>query len=140
MELPADPSPAAAAPASAVGCQHTGYMTLNLRGGGDVPSKKVMLYGELPPTLLKFTAKEINLGPIPLWEQQTALVQIKNAGSTDAAYRVSALANMHLQHHMHMQHGQFRPSKLSVHGVVCPRIDRILTWKILVRSADRISL
>jgi hypothetical protein len=75
-------------------------MTLNLRGGGDVPSKKVMLYGELPPSLLKFTAKEINLGPIPLWEQQTALVQIKNTGSTDAAYRVSGFVNMHMPHEL----------------------------------------
>lgn len=94
VELPADMSPAAPAAASAVGCQHTGYMTLQLRGGGDMPCKKVMLYGELPPSLLKFTAKEINLGPIPLCEQQTALVQIKNTGSTDAAYRVSALTNV----------------------------------------------
>lgn len=89
VELPAGMAPLAPAAASAVGCQHTGYMTLKLKGGGDVPPKKVMLYGELPASLLKFAAKEINLGPVPLFEQQTALVQIKSTGSTDAAYRVS---------------------------------------------------
>lgn len=91
VELPAGMAPLAPAAASAVGCQHTGYMTLNLKGGGDVPPKKVMLYGELPASLLKFATKEINLGPVPLFEQQTALVQIRNTGSTDAAYRVSLL-------------------------------------------------
>jgi hypothetical protein len=64
-------------------------MTLTLKGGGDVPPKKVMLYGELPASLMKFAVKEINLGPVPLFEQQTSLVQVKNMGSTDAAYRVS---------------------------------------------------
>jgi len=91
VELPADavaPPPAAAA---SVGCQHTGYMTLKLKGGGDVPPKKVMLYGELPASMLKFASKELNLGPVPLFEQQTTLVQVKNAGSTDAAFRVSVL-------------------------------------------------
>jgi hypothetical protein len=87
VELPAGAA-AAAAPA-AVGFQHTGYMTLTLKGGGDVPPKKVMLYGELPASLMKFAVKEINLGPVPLFEQQTALAQIKNLGSTDAAYGVS---------------------------------------------------
>lgn len=89
VQLPAGAAASAPVAAGAVGCTHMGYLVLKLRGGGDVPPKKVMLYGELPASLLKFTVKEINLGPVPLFEQQTTLVQIKNMGSTDAAYRVS---------------------------------------------------
>jgi hypothetical protein len=89
VELPAGAAASAPVAAAAVGCTHTGYLVLKLRGGGDVPPKKVMLYGELPASLLKFTVKEIILGPVPLFEQQTTLVQIRNMGSTDAAYRVS---------------------------------------------------
>lgn len=96
VELPEDVAAAAAAAAvaaaaatAAMGCQHTGFMSLKLKGGGDLPPKKVMLHGELPASLLKFTDKELHLGPVPLHEEQTVLVHLQNTGSTDAAYRVS---------------------------------------------------
>lgn len=94
VELPAESAAPAPAAASAVGCQHTGYMTLKLKGGGDVPPKKVLLYGELPASMIKFAAKELNLGHVPLFEQQAAMVQLKNVGSTDAAFRVRRLVQV----------------------------------------------
>jgi hypothetical protein len=96
VELPAEPAPAAAAAAAAVGCQHTGFMTLKLKGGGDVCPKRVVLFGELPASQLKIAVKEVNVGPVPLFEQQMVLVQIKNAGSTDATFRVSCGSVGHL--------------------------------------------
>lgn len=33
---------------AALGCQHTGFMSLKLKGGADAAPKKVMLLGELP--------------------------------------------------------------------------------------------
>lgn len=87
------PSEAAADPAAAaVGCQHTSFMTLKLKGGADSAPKKVMLHGELPAGMLKFKEKEVNLGPVPLGCQQTAVVQLKNAGIAEASYRVSGTA------------------------------------------------
>lgn len=38
--------------------------------------------------LLKFKEKEVNLGPVPLHEQQTVVVQLKNHGVAEASYRV----------------------------------------------------
>jgi hypothetical protein len=88
VQLPPDLGADTAA-AETVGCQHTGFMTLKLRGGADAAPKKVMLHGELPVGLLKFKDKEINLGAVPLGCQQTFVVQLKNVGNADASYRVS---------------------------------------------------
>eukprot|EP00878_Enallax_costatus_P027731 GHUV01029880.1.p1 GENE.GHUV01029880.1~~GHUV01029880.1.p1 ORF type:complete len:262 (+),score=98.63 GHUV01029880.1:1719-2504(+) len=82
------PDAAAVADAAALGCQHTGFMTLKVKGGADVAPKKVMLLGELPAGLLKFKEKEVNLGPVPLHEQQTSVVQLKNYGNAEASFRV----------------------------------------------------
>jgi hypothetical protein len=89
VQLPPDAGAEAAAAAAAVGCQHTGFMTLKLKGGADAAPKKVMLHSELPVGLLKFKEKEINLGAVPLGCQQTFVAQLKNAGNADASFRVS---------------------------------------------------
>jgi len=88
VELPPHAEGMAAA-SDTVSCQQISFMKLMLKGGGDAPPKKVMLHGELPAGLLKFREKEVNLGPVPLHQQQTVVVQLKNAGTDDAAFRVS---------------------------------------------------
>lgn len=89
VQLPPDAGAEAAAAAAAASCQHTGFMTLKLKGGADAAPKKVMLHGELPVGLLKFKEKEINLGAVPLGCQQTFVAQLKKVGNADASYRVS---------------------------------------------------
>jgi hypothetical protein len=89
VQLPPDAGAEAAAVAAAVGCQHTGFMTLKLKGGADAAPKKVMMHGELSVGLLKFKEKEINLGAVPLGCQQTFVAQLKNTGNADASFRVS---------------------------------------------------
>ncbi|KAF6261116.1 hypothetical protein COO60DRAFT_1637017 [Scenedesmus sp. NREL 46B-D3] len=88
VQLPPNAGAESAAAAAMAGCQHTGFMTLKLKGGADAAPKKVMLHGELPVGLLKFKEKEINLGAVPLGCQQTFVAQLKNVGSADASYRV----------------------------------------------------
>jgi hypothetical protein len=51
-------------------------------------SRRIMLRGELPAGTLKFKEKEVCLGPVPQGELQAAVVQLKNTGSADAAFRV----------------------------------------------------
>jgi hypothetical protein len=94
VQLPPDAGAEAEAAAASAGCQHTGFMTLKLKGGADAAPKKVMLHGELPVGLLKFKEKEINLGAVPLGCQQTFVAQLKNVGNADASFRVSALPQL----------------------------------------------
>lgn len=64
-----------------------GHMTLKLKEGAEAPMR-VHLHGELPAGVLKFKERELNLGPVPVGVPQTVVVQIKNSGAGDAAYRV----------------------------------------------------
>ncbi|KAF8055917.1 CFAP47 [Scenedesmus sp. PABB004] len=85
----------AAAPPSgdavaALGCQHSGFMTLRLRGGGDAAPKQVALHGELAVGELRFRERELDLGPVPLHERVGAVVALRNAGAADAAFKVTA--------------------------------------------------
>eukprot|EP00775_Hariotina_reticulata_P012144 gene12144-12282_t len=88
VELPPHAAEELASGVDSVTCQQTSFMKLMLKGGGDAPPKKVVLHGELPAGLLKFREKEVNLGPVPLHHQQTMVVQLKNTGTDDAAFRV----------------------------------------------------
>jgi len=87
------------APASdTASCQQLSFMKLMLKGGGDAPPK-VVLHGELPAGLLKFREKEVNMGPVPLHQQQTVVVQLKNAGADDALQGMSSV-NKHAICHL----------------------------------------
>ena len=52
--------------------------------------KRVLLHGELPMGLLKFTEKDLDLGPVPVGVRQGAVVLLRNIGTGNAAFRVCA--------------------------------------------------
>ena len=51
-------------------------------------SLRKICMGNCSCRLLKFKEKEVSLGPVPLHEQQTTVVQLKNYGNAEASFRV----------------------------------------------------
>ena len=81
----AEGAAAEAAPAPLV---QTAAMVLHARGGGSSP-QRVSLVAELPGGSLRFKEKEVAAGPVPVGEKQVLVLQIRNNGDGEGAFRVS---------------------------------------------------
>lgn len=103
-----------AAAQAAVGLVQSAVMTLRLKGGADMP-QRVALVAELPGGCLKSKEKEVLLGAVPVGEPQTVVLQLKNTGAGEAAFRVSpCFSTWHLWCGRNMQ-GLARTSLLHVY-------------------------
>lgn len=62
---------------------------------GDAP-RRVYLRGELPEGNLKLREKTLDAGPVPCGLPHTLVMQIKNHGTRDSAFKVTAVPTFDL--------------------------------------------